>query len=56
MQKAAAGLSEPLRQVYVLRREGKSYEEMSDILGIPLGTVKSRVHLMVTQLRKDLNK
>jgi RNA polymerase sigma-70 factor (ECF subfamily) len=56
MQKAAAGLSETLRQVYVLRREGRSYEEMSDILGIPLGTVKSRVHLMVTQLRKEMGK
>jgi RNA polymerase sigma-70 factor (ECF subfamily) len=56
MQKAAAGLSEPLRQVYALRREGRSYEEMSDILGIPLGTVKSRVHLMVTLLRKEMGK
>ncbi|MDQ3234215.1 MAG: RNA polymerase sigma factor [Pseudobdellovibrionaceae bacterium] len=56
MQTAAAHLSEPLRQVYALRREGRSYEEMSDILGIPLGTVKSRVHLMVTQLRKEMSK
>lgn len=56
MQKAAASLSEALRQVYVLRVEGRSYEEMSDILGIPLGTVKSRVHLMVTQLRKEMGK
>lgn len=56
MQKAATRLSEPLRQVFALRREGRSYEEMSDMLGIPLGTVKSRVHLMVTQLRKEMNK
>jgi RNA polymerase sigma-70 factor (ECF subfamily) len=56
MQRVAANLSEPLRQVYVLRREGRSYEEMSSILGIPLGTVKSRVHLMVTQLRKEMGK
>jgi RNA polymerase sigma-70 factor (ECF subfamily) len=56
MQRVAASLSEPLRQVYTLRREGRSYEEMADILGIPLGTVKSRVHLMVTQLRKEMGK
>jgi RNA polymerase sigma-70 factor, ECF subfamily len=56
MQTAATSLSEPLRQVYALRREGRSYEEMSAMLGIPLGTVKSRVHLMVTQLRKEMGK
>lgn len=56
MQTAAQSLSEPLRQVYTLRKEGRSYEEMAELLGIPLGTVKSRVHLMVTQLRKEMTK
>lgn len=55
MRALAQSLSEPLRQVYALRVEGKSYEQMSEILGVPLGTIKSRVHLMVSQLRKEMN-
>jgi RNA polymerase sigma-70 factor (ECF subfamily) len=36
-----------------LRASGLSYEEMAQSLGIPLGTVKSRMHLMVQHLRKE---
>ncbi|MCX6125006.1 MAG: sigma-70 family RNA polymerase sigma factor [Proteobacteria bacterium] len=55
VEEAAQTLSEPLAQVYALRRDGKSYEEMATTLDLPLGTVKSRIHLMVKQLRKEVD-
>lgn len=48
-------LSPSLRQVYQLRAEGKSYEEMAKIAGVPIGTIKSRVNKMVSHLRKEFN-
>jgi len=30
-----------------------SLEEIADVLGLPLGTVKSRLHNALTTLRKD---
>lgn len=35
--------------------EGKSYKEMSENFGIPLGTVKSRLHTAMTALRECWN-
>ncbi len=55
LDSTAQNLHEPLRQVYQLRREGKSYEEMSEIVGVPVGTIKSRIHKMMAQLRKDVS-
>ena len=34
--------------------EGLSYEEIADVLGIKLGTVRSRIHRGRTQLRAAL--
>jgi len=48
-------LAAPLRQAYQLRAEGKSYEEMAKIAGVPVGTIKSRVNKMVSHLRKEIN-
>jgi RNA polymerase sigma-70 factor (ECF subfamily) len=56
LESAARGLSPPLAQVYALRCAGKSYEEMAADLGLPLGTVKSRLHALVTHLRKELGR
>ncbi|MBI5545799.1 MAG: sigma-70 family RNA polymerase sigma factor [Deltaproteobacteria bacterium] len=50
---AVARLPEPLAELYGLRAAGMSYEEMSQVLAIPLGTVKSRMHEMVGRLRKE---
>ena len=43
-----------LAEVYELRVSGLSYEEMSQVLGAPLGTVKSRMHEAVSRLKKEM--
>jgi RNA polymerase sigma-70 factor (ECF subfamily) len=53
---AAVGqLPQTLSEVFHLRASGMSYEEMAAVLELPLGTVKSRMHEMVQQLRKDMS-
>lgn len=54
LAQAVARLPKALREVYRLRASGLSYEEMATVLAIPIGTVKSRMHDMVTQLRKEM--
>jgi RNA polymerase sigma-70 factor (ECF subfamily) len=49
-----ARLPSPLSEIYHLRSSGLSYEEMATVLGIPLGTLKSRMHQMVHVLREEL--
>ena len=52
---ALAGLAPGQREVFVLSQvEGLRYQEIGDILGIPVGTVKSRVHAAVRALRERL--
>ena len=52
---ALASLSEEFRVAVVLCDiEGLSYEEISGVLGIKLGTVRSRIHRGRTQLREAL--
>lgn len=48
--KLPAGLSE----LYHLRAGGLSYDEAAEVLGIPVGTVKSRMHELVSRLREEL--
>lgn len=52
---AVSRLPATLSEVYHLRSSGLSYEEMATVLGIPLGTIKSRMNQMVDQLRKELS-
>ncbi len=51
---AVSRLPQPLSELYHLRSSGLSYEEMADVLEIPLGTLKSRMNQMVTNLREEM--
>ncbi|MES2571599.1 MAG: RNA polymerase sigma factor [Verrucomicrobiota bacterium] len=49
-------LSPKLREVIVLNiYQGLRYQEVANVLGIPLGTVKSRINLALTALKEILN-
>jgi RNA polymerase sigma-70 factor (ECF subfamily) len=53
---ALVQLAEPYRVVVVLRHyEGLKFREIGDVLGIPEGTVKSRMSEALTQLNQLLN-
>ncbi len=51
---AIARLPATLAELYQLRASGLSYDEVAAILGIPLGTVKSRMHDMIKRLREEM--
>jgi RNA polymerase sigma-70 factor (ECF subfamily) len=56
IQNAINNLPNKFREVVVLRDiEGFSYEEISAIIHVPLGTVKSRVNRARLRLQEDLN-
>lgn len=47
-------LSEPMRQVIELvYYQGMKYREAADVLGVPVGTVKSRLHACVQRLGQE---
>ena len=51
----AESLSAPLRDVVVLiMLRGLTYQKAADVLRIPLGTVKSRLHNAISHLRKSV--
>ena len=51
---AVAGLSAERREVVLLRFvDDLSLAEIAETLGVPLGTVKSRLHLAIKQLKED---
>jgi len=52
---AIAGLSDEYRSVLVLREiDGYCYEEIAEVLDLPVGTVRSRLHRARLQLREQL--
>jgi RNA polymerase sigma-70 factor, ECF subfamily len=51
IKEAVAGLGDSLeRVIHLVYFQGLKYREAADILGIPVGTVKSRVHAAVQRL------
>jgi RNA polymerase sigma-70 factor, ECF subfamily len=55
IERAIGALGPEHREVFVLTQvEGLRYAEIAAILGIPVGTVKSRMHAAVRQLRARL--
>lgn len=56
LEDAIGSMSEKLRSVLLLHdREDLSYEEIADVLRLPLGTVKSRLFLARAHLQKNLS-
>jgi RNA polymerase sigma-70 factor (ECF subfamily) len=55
LDRAVSSLSPKLREVVVLRyAAGLSYREISEVLGIRLGTVKSRIFAAIAKLSRSL--
>jgi RNA polymerase sigma-70 factor (ECF subfamily) len=57
VQAAVGRLADHLRTVLVLAYyQGMNYQQIADVLGIPIGTVKSRLHAAVGRLGKEWRK
>ena len=57
VQEAIAGLAADQRQVVLLRdMEGMSYEEIAELLSVPVGTVRSRLHRAREELKRRLER
>lgn len=55
VQQALAELAEEFRVVLVLKEiDGLPYNEIAEIVGIPIGTVRSRIHRARSELREKL--
>ena len=56
VRQALAELSEDFRTALVLKEmDGMSYEEIADVIEVPLGTVRSRIHRARLELRDKLS-
>lgn len=55
LRRALVGLREEERAVFLLRQNGDlTYEEAAESLGVPIGTVKTRMRLALQKLREAL--
>ena len=55
-ESALNSLSPKLREVLVLNvLQGLRYQDVAEVLGIPLGTVKSRINLALREIRKVMH-
>jgi RNA polymerase sigma-70 factor (ECF subfamily) len=55
LRRAVARLPPALAELFHLRTGGLSYEEMAQVLEIPVGTVKSRMHELMSRVREDVS-
>jgi RNA polymerase sigma-70 factor (ECF subfamily) len=56
LKELVEGLSLPLRETVLLcYTHGLTHGEAAEVMGIPAGTVKSRIHAALKQLRQSLN-
>ena len=53
--KLVHSLPSNLHAVFKLHIQGHKYEEMAEMLNIPVGTVKSRIHMAREWLKKRIN-
>ncbi len=54
LERELSGLSAEHREVIILSRlNGLKYREIAEVLGIPSGTVRSRLHYALEQLRRN---
>jgi RNA polymerase sigma-70 factor (ECF subfamily) len=56
LEHAVSRLPAELAEVYRLRGSGLSYQQVADVLAVPLGTVKWRAHEMIQQLREEIER
>ncbi len=56
LERAVRSLPSELAEVYRLRGSGLSYQEVAEVLAIPVGTVKWRVHELVEHLREEVER
>ena len=54
LNSAVARLPTQLAELFRLRAGGLSYEELAQVLALPLGTVKSRMHELISRLRAEM--
>jgi RNA polymerase sigma-70 factor, ECF subfamily len=54
IQAAISELDEPFRIPFLMQYQGFHYEEIAEVLDIPLGTVKSRIHFARKRLRERI--
>ena len=51
---AVGALPPEMAELFALRSAGLTYEELAQVLEIPLGTVKSRMHQLMKSLREEV--